>query len=319
MTPRAWAAFAAVSILWGIPYLFIKVALQDTSPVFVAWARVTIAVILLVPLAWRLGAFRGLRGRWAGVAGYAACEIAIPFALIPLGERYVSSSLTAILISGVPLGVALLALRFAPGERVTLRRGIGLLVGLTGVVTLMGINVAGRPDELFGAACIMGATLCYAAAPIVVKRSLGGLHPLGTVAASLTLSGVALTPFAIAGRPAALPSTASLAALLVLGVLCTAVALGVYFFLITEAGPSRASIITYLNPAVAVGLGVLVLGESVTPLLGAELLLIVAGSWLATDGRLPPGTARLVGPLLARLRERRRRRLGPPAACSAPR
>jgi drug/metabolite transporter (DMT)-like permease len=305
MSARAWVAFVSISVLWGIPYLFIKVAVQDTSPMFVAWGRITIGMVLVLPVAWRLGAFRGLRGRWGAVVAYAALEIAIPFALIPLGEQYVSSSLAAILISGVPLGVALLALRFAPGERVTLRRGIGLLVGLTGVVTLMGINVAGRPEELFGALCVLGATLCYAAAPIVVKRSLNDLDPVGTVAAGLTISTLALTPFAILTRPAAMPSTSTLVALLVLGVLCTAVGLLIYFFLITEAGPSRASIITYLNPAVAVVLGVIVLGESVTPLLAAELLLILAGSWLATGGGLPPGTARLVGPVFARMRARR--------------
>ena len=304
MSARAWVAFVAVSVIWGVPYLFIKVAVQETSPTFIAWARITIAMVLVLPVAWRLGAFRGLRGRWAAVVAYAAFEIAIPFALIPLGEQHVSSSVAAILISGVPLGVAVLALRFAPGERVTLRRGIGLFVGLTGVVTLMGINVAGRLEELFGAACVLGATLCYAAAPIVVKRSLSDLDPLGTVAAGLTLSTLALTPFAILTRPATMPSTSTLVSLLVLGVLCTAVGLLLYFFLITDAGPSRASIITYLNPAVAVVLGVIVLGESVTPLLAAELLLILAGSWLATGGGLPPGTARLVAPVVARVRAR---------------
>lgn len=305
MSPRAWVAFVAVSVIWGVPYLFIKVAVQEASPMFVAWSRITIAMVLVLPVAWRLGAFRGLRGRWAAVVAYAAFEIAIPFALIPFGEQHVSSSLAAILISGVPLGVALLALRFAPGERVTLRRGIGLLIGLTGVVTLMGIDVAGRLEELFGAACVLGATLCYAAAPIVVKRSLSDLDPLGTVAAGLTISTLALTPFAILTWPATMPSASTWVALLVLGVLCTAVGLLLYFFLITEAGPSRASIITYLNPAVAVVLGVTVLGESVTPLLGAELLLILAGSWLATGGGLPPGTARLLRPVLARVRAHR--------------
>ena len=279
----------AVSILWGLPYLFIKVAVQEVSPPFVAWARVLIAALVLLPAAWRLGAFAGLRGRLGAVVAYAALEVAIPFCLIPLGETFISSSLTAILISAMPLAVALLALRFARQERLTATRAAGLCIGLAGVVALMGIDVAGRPAELLGAACILAATLCYAASPIIVSRVLADLHPLGPVTAALAVSAVALTPVAALTRPATVPSAAGLGSLAVLGVLCTAVALALYFFLIAEAGPGRASIITYVNPAVAVLLGVLVLGESITALTVAELLLIAAGSWLSTDGRLPPG------------------------------
>lgn len=288
MSRRAWAAFVAVSILWGLPYLFIKVAVQEVSPPFVAWARVLVAALVLLPLAWRAGAFAGLRGRVAAVLAYAALEVAIPFCLIPFGETFISSSLTAILISAMPLAVALLALRFARQERLTRTRVAGLVLGLVGVVTLMGIDVAGRPAALLGAGCILAATLCYAASPIVVNRALADLHPLGPVTAALAVSAVALTPAAALARPAAVPSAFALASLAVLGVLCTAAALAVYFFLIAEAGPGRASVITYVNPAVAVLLGVAVLGESIGPLTVAELLLIAAGSWLSTDGRLPP-------------------------------
>lgn len=288
MTRRAWAAFVAVSILWGLPYLFIKVAVQEVSPPFVAWARVLVAALVLLPLAWRAGAFAGLRGRVAAVLAYAALEVAVPFCLIPFGETFISSSLTAILISAMPLAVALLALRFARQERLTRTRVAGLVIGLVGVVALMGVDVAGRPLELLGAGCIVAATLCYAASPIVVSRALADLHPLGPVTAALAASAVALTPAAALARPAAVPSALVLASLAVLGVLCTAVALAVYFFLVAEAGPGRASIITYVNPAVAVLLGVAVLGESIGALTVAELLLIAAGSWLATDGRLPP-------------------------------
>jgi len=289
VTRRAWAAFIVVSVLWGMPYLFIKIAVHEVSPTFVAWGRVLIAAVVLLPFAWRLGVFAGLRRRYRAVIAYAALEIAIPFSLIPLGETLVSSSLTAILISSMPLGVALLALRFAPQERLTRTRVVGLAIGLAGVVSLMGIDVAGRPAELFGAACIIVATACYAAAPIVVNRALADLQPLGPVTAALVISTLALTPLAVVMRPVATPSVPALASLGVLGVLCTAMGLATYFFLIAEAGPSRASVITYVNPAVAVLLGVAILGESISFLTVAELLLIAAGSWLSTDGRLPPG------------------------------
>ncbi len=289
MTRRGWAAFIAVSVLWGMPYLFIKIAVHEVSPTFVAWSRVLIAAVVLLPVAWRLNVFAGLRGRYRAVIAYAALEIAIPFSLIPLGETLVSSSLTAILISSMPLGVALLALRFAPQERLTRTRVLGLAIGLAGVVSLMGIDVAGRPAELFGAACIIAATACYASAPIIVNRALADLPPLGPVTAALVISALALTPPALVMRPVVTPSVVGLASLGVLGVLCTAMGLAIYFFLIAEAGPGRASVITYVNPAVAVLLGVALLSESISLLTVAELLLIAAGSWLSTDGRLPPG------------------------------
>jgi drug/metabolite transporter (DMT)-like permease len=304
MSRRAWLSFAAVSVLWGMPYLFIKIAVMEVSPAFVAWARITGAALILVPVAWRLGAFRGMRRRVGALIAFAALEVAVPFSLIPLGETMVSSSLTAILIAALPLAVALLALRFAPDERLTPLRALGLVVGLAGVVTLLGVEFTGRPGELLGAGCIILATLCYASASIVVNRGLGAIAPLGSVAVALGLSSIALTPFAVLAHPVSMPSAQALLALAGLSVLCTAVALVLYISLIAEAGPSRASFITYLNPAVAVVLGVIVLGEPFTALTVAELLLILAGSWLSTDGRLPPGLAarpRWLGTTLKRL------------------
>lgn len=296
-----------VSVLWGMPYLLIKLAVHDVSPLFVAWSRVVLGALLVAPLAWRMGAFRGVLGRGPAILAYAALEIAVPFVLIPVGELSIASSLTAIVISCMPLLVAVLGLWFGPREPMTPVRAVGLLVGLIGVVLLMGVNVGGRAGELIGVACIAAATLCYATAPIIVARYLRGLHPLGPVAVALLASSVALTPFAIAARPVAMPAATTWLAIAGLGVLCTAVALVGYFYLIAEAGPVRASIITYLNPAVAVVLGILVLGESVSVLTVAELLLIVAGSWFSTDGRLPPGGVRALRAVRSPLAFRRGR------------
>lgn len=289
MTRRTWAAFAAVALLWGFPYLFIKVAVEELSPAFVAWARIAVAAAILLPLAWRLGALHRLRSRTAPLLGYAATEIALPFLLIPTGEQYVSSSLTAILIAAMPLTVALLATRFVPAERPTGLRLVGLLIGLGGVVALLGIDVAGRPLELLGAGCILLATLCYSASTMIVKRGLADLHPLGPVSVSLAVSALALTPAAMLWPPASIPSAQALAAVLVLGVGCTALALLLFFFLVAEAGPTAAGLVTYVNPAVAVALGVVILGERLTATSVTGLLLILAGSWLSTGGGLPSG------------------------------
>jgi len=282
MTPRAWWLFALSSAIWGVPYLFIRVAVDaGVPPAFIAWARVALAAALLLPFALRRGALRGLRGRSGAIAAYAACEIAVPFVLIAMGERYISSSLTAILIATMPLFVALLSLRLSTADQPTGLRLFGLVIGLGGVVALLGVDVAGRPAELLGAALILVATLGYAAAPIIVSRRLADLDPLGPVAASLTISAVALLPAVLARPPQAIPASA-LWAIAMLGVVCTALGLVVFFQLIAEAGPSRASVITYINPLVAVLLGVVVLDEHLGAISVAGLALILGGSWLAT-------------------------------------
>jgi drug/metabolite transporter (DMT)-like permease len=286
MTARAWLLFACVSVVWGVPYFFIKIAVDDgVPPGFVAWSRVALGAALLAPLAWRRGALSGLGGRWQAVAAYTACEVAVPFLLIAIGERYVSSSLAAILIASMPLVVALLSVRLSPEDKPTGLRLAGLAVGFGGVVALLGVDVAGRPGELLGAILVLVATLGYATAPIIVNRSLADLDPLGPIAASLALATVLLLPAVLVAPPEALPSAEALASLAVLGVVCTALGLVLFFQLIVAAGPSRAAVITYVNPLVAVVLGVLVLDERLGAMSAVGLLAILGGSWLATRGR----------------------------------
>ncbi|HEX7299920.1 MAG TPA: DMT family transporter [Solirubrobacteraceae bacterium] len=295
MSARAWSAFAAVSTLWGMPYLFIKVAVDDgVPPAFLAFVRVALGAAVLMALAWRAGALAPLRGRWRWLIVYAIFEIAIPFPLIAAGERHVASSLAAIIIAAVPLFVAVLALRFDPAERATGRRLVGLLLGLAGVVALVGIDVAGRRDELLGAGAILLAAVGYAAGPMVFKRHLADLDPRAAMGASLVIAAVLLSPLAAIDPPSAAPSASALVALVVLGLFCTAAAFVFFGALIAEVGPGRALVITYVAPVVAVALGVTVLGERPGAGAVAGLLLILAGSWLSTDGRLPPGLTAIV-------------------------
>jgi drug/metabolite transporter (DMT)-like permease len=208
---------------------------------------------------------------------------------------HVSSSLAAILIAAVPLFVALLALRFDHAERPTAARLAGMLIGLAGVAALVGIDIGTQGDDLLGALAILVAAFCYAIGPMIVKRRLSDVDPLGPVAASLAIATLLVTPFALADVPTETPSGDVIASIVVLGLVCSALAFLFFFRLIAEVGPSRATIITYVNPVVALALGVAILEESVTAGAVAGLLLILAGSWLATDGRLPPGLAGLVG------------------------
>lgn len=282
MTARAWLLFAAVSVVWGVPYFFIKVAVEaGVPPGFVAWSRVALGAALLLPVAWRRGALRGLGGRWRAVAAYAACEVALPFLLIAAGEQRVASSLAAILIASMPLMVALLS----PDDRPTGLRLAGLVIGFGGVVALLGVDVAGRPGELLGAVLILVATLCYATATIIVNRGLADLDPLGPIAASLALATLGLVPAVALAPPVGVPPADALGALAVLGFVCTALGLVLFFRLIVEAGPSRASVITYVNPLVAVVLGVAVLDERLGAMSLVGLLAILGGSWLSTRGR----------------------------------
>ena len=288
MTPRGWAAFAAVSVVWGIPYLFIKIAVDHgATPSFVAFGRVALATLVLLPVALHSGALRGLRERWRPLVAFAAVEIAVPFPLIAYGETYVSSSLAAILIATLPLTIALLALRFEPAERVDRARFIGLLAGLAGVVLLLGVDVAGSADELLGSGAILLAVVGYAIGPLIVKRSLADTNPLGPVVAALAISTLMLAPFAVIDAPGETPDAGALWSIAALGVASTALAFLFYFTLIAEVGPSRASVITYVNPVVAVVLGVLLLDESLTVAAIAGLALILAGSRVATGAGAP--------------------------------
>jgi drug/metabolite transporter (DMT)-like permease len=306
MSARAWAGFFAMSTIWGVPYLFIKVAVDDgVPPAFLAWSRVVLAAVVLLELAWRAGTLGSLRGRGRWLLAFALFEIAVPFPLIAAGEQHVDSSVAAIIIAAAPLIVALLALRFDESERVSGRRLVGLLIGLAGVVALVGIDIAGRTDELLGAGAILIAAAGYAAGPMVLNRKLADADPRATMGASLAIAGLVLTPFAAARPPTAVPPDEAIAALLVLGLVCTAAAFVIYSGLIAEIGPGRALVITYVAPVVAVALGVTVLGERPGAGAIAGLLLIIAGSWLSTDGRLPPGPSAVLAQVGRRVRGRR--------------
>jgi drug/metabolite transporter (DMT)-like permease len=292
MSARAWAAFAAISVIWGVPYLFIKVALDGgLPPLVLAWSRIVLAAAVLLVLAWRAGSLASLRGRWRWLLAFAAAEIAVPFPLIAASEQRIPSSTAAIVIASAPLLVAALSVRFEPAERVDGRRLTGLVIGFFGVVALVGLDLATGSGELLGLAAVLLAALGYAVGPMVLKRHLGDLDPIASMGASLAIAGVVLTPLAVLSWPASPPSGGALASVAVLAFLCTAAALVLMAMLVEEAGPSRALVITYVNPVIAVALGVVFLGESPGAGAIAGLLLILAGSWLATEGRLPAGIA----------------------------
>lgn len=287
MTRKGWSLFAAMSVLWGLPYLFIKVAVAEVDPVVVVFVRTGLAVLVLLPIALRRGALRHARGRWREVLALAVIEVTGPFLLISFGETYVPSSLAGLLVAAVPLVIAVVAFRLDPSERVTGLRLSGLVVGMVGVGTLLGLDVGADPRQLLGAGLVLLSTVGYALGAIRIKR-LADVPPLGVITALLAINTVLLAPVAAFRLPQQRPSTYVVASLLVLGLACTALAFPIFFALIAEAGAGRGTVITYVNPAVAVALGVMLLGEPITAATVAGFLLIIAGSWLSTGGRLPP-------------------------------
>lgn len=276
-----------MSVIWGIPYLFIKIAVAEMSPVAVAFTRIAVASLVLLPVALSRGSLGGLRQKLGWLVALAFLEVVVPFPLIAAGEQRIASSLTGLLISSEPLVVALLAIRFDRSERVGGTRLAGLVIGLVGVVTLLGVDVGAAQSELLGAGMVLAATVSYAGGAMLVKRKLAGVNSLGVSTVAVALSAALLAPAAWPTLPHELPSAGVLASLLILGVICTAAGFILFFSLVAAAGPSRATVITYVNPAVAVALGVAVLGEPVTGATVAGFLLIIAGCWLSTGGTPP--------------------------------
>jgi drug/metabolite transporter (DMT)-like permease len=284
VTWRGWVVFAALGIIWGLPYFFIKVAVQEVSPFALAFVRVLLAALILMPIAWRRGALRSLAQHKAPIVAFGLIEFAIPFSLISLGERWISSSVTGILIAMVPLSIALIQRFFGIREALGGWRIAGLVVGFVGVAALLGTGPISGVLGWAGVGCMLVSTLCYAVGPLIIQRHMHGLDSIGPLAASLGVASAILLIPAALEIPSSLPSANALASIAVLGILCTAVAMLLMFYLVRHAGASRASVITYINPVVATLLGVLVLDEHLGIGGFIAFALILLGSWLATRG-----------------------------------
>lgn len=294
MTRKGWLLFCAMSVIWGIPYLFIRIAVRELDPSLVVFARVGTAALVLLPIAVQRKVLGKLRGHWLRIAGLALVQIAGPFLLISFGEQHIASSLTSLLIAADPLLVVLFALRFDPGERASGLRLVGLLVGMIGVIALLGLDVGGDSQKLLGAGLVLLAAAGYAAGALLIKRpSIVALPSLGVVTVECITSTLVISPLALSRLPGHLPSAEVMVSLLVLGLICTALAYLLFFALVTEVGASRGTVITYVNPAISVLLGVTLLGEPLNAALLIGFLLIIIGSWLSTGGILPRPLRRL--------------------------
>ena len=280
MSRRELGLFVAVAAVWGVPYLFIKVAIDGgIPPLTIVFSRVLLGALLLLPIAIHRDALDGLRPHLPAILAVALADVAVPFVLITLAEREISSSLAGILVASTPLWVALLALRFDHSERVTGMRLVGLVTGFAGVVVLLGGGTGG--GSLDAALMMLLASLGYAIAPMVVKQKLAGVPALGITCASLCISTLLLAVPTAFDLPTEMPDADAIASVVVLGVFCTALAFILFYALVARVGSGRATLITYVSPIFALAAGIVVLDESVDALTLAGLVLILAGSWLA--------------------------------------
>jgi len=286
MSKRGWVLFALMSVIWGIPYLMIKVAVDGVSVPVLVFARTALGAVVLLPLALRGGRLSALRGHWKPLVAFAALEIIIPWWLLSDAERHLTSSMSGLLIAASPIISVLMARLAGSGERLSARRWAGLGIGLAGVAVLAGPELRGG-DPWAIAEVLLTAT-CYAIAPVIAARSLADVPGLPMTAACLALAALVYAPPAVMTWPQALPDGQVLAALAGLGLLCTALAFLVFFALIKEVGSSRALVFTYVNPAVAVAAGVLLLGEPLTVPILVSFGLILSGSVLGTSGPREP-------------------------------
>jgi drug/metabolite transporter (DMT)-like permease len=277
---RGWALFIAMCVIWGVPYLLIKIAVSDISPVTLVFFRTVIGALIVVPIALARGNVGPALRHWKWIVAYTAVEVALPWFLVSDAERRLSSSLTALLIAAVPFVGVVLGWLTRSDDRFDARRLLGLVVGFVGVAVLVGLNVSARD---LGAAGEIGlVAIGYAVGPLIISRKLAEAPPIGVVAMSLVLPAIVFAPLGLSHLPAAIPAPQVLLAIGLLGVVCTAVAFLLFFALIAEVGPVRATVITYVNPAVALALGVVLLGEPLTIGAGVGFALILAGLFLAT-------------------------------------
>ncbi|MDF1480113.1 EamA family transporter [Leifsonia sp. H3M29-4] len=287
MTRRGLLLFAALGIAWGIPYLFIKIAVAELEPGMVVLARAGLAAILLLPLALVRREVGPVMRRWKPMLAYTVVEIILPWYFLSSAEQRLPSSTAGLLLAAVPL--AGVAVAFAMGRPAKLSglNWLGIAAGMLGVAALVGFDVAG--SDLIGVAEMAVVVVGYALGPAILSRWMSDLPGVGVVAVSLAWTAIAYVPFVVltGGVPTAWPSTPVIVAIVVLAVVCSAFAFLAMVALVAEIGPVKATTITYVNPAVAIVAGALILGERVTVWTIVGFALVLAGSYLVTRRRAP--------------------------------
>jgi drug/metabolite transporter (DMT)-like permease len=288
MSRRSWVMFGLLSAFWGASYLFIKVALEDDmAPAFIVFARCALAAMVLLPVAAHIGALRGLRERLGLLVVLAFIQVTAPFMLITIGEQEITSSLTGILVASAPIFTFLLAFVLPGAERAGALSLLGVAIGIGGVALLLGVDTPGGTSAVVGGLLVVLAPLGYGIGAWFLKRRLPGVQPVGAVGATSAATALMVLPFAAFQVPDHSPGIDAVASLVALGVLGTGLAFVFFYSLVASEGPAKASLVAYIAPCFSVVYGVTLLDERFTVATATGLVLIVGGSWIAAEGRLP--------------------------------
>ena len=282
MSRRGWFLFSLVGLLWGVPYLFMKVAIEELSTAMIVFSRLVIGACFLIPLALKEGALKGAFKYWRYIALYAVLEMVIPWTLITNSQRSLSSGVVALLVATVPIWATLFAHQSGDSTAAHRMRLFGIAIGLIGIALIVGIESISDFTNFLALAQVLIAAASYAWAVNMITRKAPGTSGVAINGIAMTISALIFTPFAIQSWPEQMPSTEVLLSTLGLGLICSGLAFWVFFLVIAEIGPARASLVVYPNTAVAVVLGILILKEEITLALAIGLPLVLAGSYLAS-------------------------------------
>jgi drug/metabolite transporter (DMT)-like permease len=282
VTRRGLILFLVLGVAWGIPYALIKIAVTEFSPEMIVISRAAIGALILIPVAAGRGELRAVLVRWRPLLAYTVIEIILPWFFLTTAEQRLPSSTAGLLLAAVPLVSVGAAIVLRRSERFSLINWIGIVVGMLGVAALVGFDVAG--SDLIAVAQIAVTVVGYATAPIIVAKWLGDVPGIGLAGLSLGITAIVYAPAVVLTHtwPTKIPSLPVVVSVLILAVVCSAIAFVLLFALIAEVGPVRTTAITYINPAVAIVVGALLLGEQVTVWTIVGFVLVIAGSWLVT-------------------------------------
>jgi len=282
MSRKGILLFLAAGIAWGIPYFFIRIAVDHFSTESIVFGRVVIGAAVLIPFAIATKALRPALKAWPWVLAFAVIEMVIPWWLIVEAERHVSSGLAGLMIATVPF-YGLLIGYFVQGDK-SLRHPktiIGLIVGFVGVALLVGIDTLAGHLDVVSILMLVAAAIGYAVAPAIAAEKLGAVPTAGVMSLSMAIVAVVYAGPALTKLPAEIaanPPVDAWVAIGVLGLICSALAFIIFFSLVREIGSARATTITYVNMAVALILGIAFLREPITPGILIGLPMVVAGS-----------------------------------------
>lgn len=282
MSRRGWALFATIGVLWGVPYLFMKVAVEELSTPMIVFIRLMIGAILLLPIALSKLKLSQIRPYLKYIALYAVLEMVIPWALITSAQRDLSSGVVALLVSTVPIWATLFAHRTGDSTAAHRTRIMGIAIGLIGITLLVGIESWSDFGNFQALAQVLVASVSYAWAVNMITRRVSGVSGIAINGIAMMIAAIVFLPFAINSWPSRNPSLEVSLSALGLGVLCTGFAFWIFFTLLDEIGPARASLVVYPNTAVAVLLGILLLDEPITLAIVIGLPLVLIGSYFAS-------------------------------------